>query len=202
MPCSHVSQQWQPFHQFCFIQNRLYVNSSSPEQNGRHFADDMFKRIFLNENIWISNLISLKYVPWGQIDNMSVLDQIIVCRLDGWASSPTRICGTWGRWVNHYGDVIMGTEASQITSLTIVSSTVYSDADQRKHHSSAALAFVRGIHRGPVNSPHILPVTRKMFPFDDVIMKLPHTGYLNTQMYKKISDQAVWRAPFQIMQKR
>ena len=71
---------------------------------------------------------------------------------------------------NHYGDVIMGTMASQITSLTIVYSTVYSDADQRKHQSSASLAFVRGIHRGPVNSPYKWPVTRKMFPFDDVIM--------------------------------
>ena len=47
----------------------------------------------------------------------------------------------------HYGDVIMGAIASQITSLTIVYSTVYSDADQRKHQSSASLAFVRGIHR-------------------------------------------------------
>ena len=71
---------------------------------------------------------------------------------------------------NHYGDVIMGAIASQITSLTIVYSTVYSDADQRKHQSSASLAFVRGIHRRPVNFPHKWPVTRKMFPFDDVIM--------------------------------
>ena len=70
----------------------------------------------------------------------------------------------------HYDDVIMGMMASQITSLTIVYSTVYSDADQRKHQSSASLAFVRGIHRGPVNSPHKWPVTRKMFPFHDVIM--------------------------------
>ena len=64
----------------------------------------------------------------------------------------------------------MGAMASQITSLTIVHSTVYSDADQRKHQSSASLAFVRGIHRGPVNSPHKWPVTEKMFPFHDVIM--------------------------------
>ena len=70
----------------------------------------------------------------------------------------------------HYGDVIMDEIASQITSLTIFYSTVYSDVDQRKHQSSASLAFVRGIHRGPVNSPHKWPVTRKMFPFDDVIM--------------------------------
>ena len=70
----------------------------------------------------------------------------------------------------HYDDVIMTTIASQITSLTIVYSTVYSDADQRKHQSPASLGFVWGIHRGPVNSPHKGSVTRKMFPFDDVIM--------------------------------
>ena len=70
----------------------------------------------------------------------------------------------------NYNDVLMGTMASQITSLTIVYSIVYSGADQRKHQSSASLTFVRGIHRGPVNSPHKTPVTQKMFPFDDVIM--------------------------------
>ena len=70
----------------------------------------------------------------------------------------------------HYCGVIMGAMASQITSLTIVYSTVYSGADQRKHQSSASLAFVRGIHRWLVNSPHKWPVTRKMFPFDNVIM--------------------------------
>ena len=62
--------------------------------------------------------------------------------------------------------------ASQITSLTTVYSIVYSDADQRKHQSSESLAFMRGIHRGPVNSPHKWPVTRKMFPFDNVIMSV------------------------------
>ena len=65
----------------------------------------------------------------------------------------------------------MGSMSSQITSFTIVYSTVYSRADQRKHQSSASLALVRGIHRWPVISPHKGPVTRKMFPFDDVIMK-------------------------------
>ena len=62
--------------------------------------------------------------------------------------------------------------ASQITSLTIVYSIVYSGTDERKHQSSVALAlaFVRGIHRGPVISPHKGPVMWKMFLFDDVIM--------------------------------
>ena len=63
----------------------------------------------------------------------------------------------------HYNDVIMSLTASQITSLMIVYSTVYSDTDQRKHQSSASLAFVRWIHRGPVNSPHKGPVTWKIF---------------------------------------
>ena len=66
-------------------------------------------------------------------------------------------------------DVIMGAIAFQITSLTTVYTIVYSDADQIKHQSSAPLAF-RGIHRWPVNSPHKWPLTRKMFPFGDVIM--------------------------------
>ena len=66
---------------------------------------------------------------------------------------------------------------SQITSLTIVYSTVYSSADQRKQQSSTSLAFVQGIHQWPVNSPHKGPVTLKMFPFDDVIF-IP---FLNTE---------------------
>ena len=71
----------------------------------------------------------------------------------------------------HYNDVIMRAMAYQTTSLTIVYPIVYSGTNQRKHQSSASLAFVRGIHRRPVDSPHKWPVTRKMFPFDDVIMR-------------------------------
>ena len=72
----------------------------------------------------------------------------------------------------HCSDIRMGAMASQITSLTIVYFAVDSGTDQRKRQSSAWLAFVRGIHRWPVNSPHKWPVTRKMFPFDDVVMLL------------------------------
>ena len=172
------------------------------ETNGRHLADDIFKCIFLNENVWIPIKISLTFVPKGRINNIPSLVQIMAWRRPGdkplseplMVSLPTHICVTRPQWVNkpslvqitsrrlfidkslyekmsdHYGDVTMGTITSKITSLTIVYSTVYSDADQRIHRSSASLAFVRGIHRGPVNSPHKWPVARKMFPFDDVIM--------------------------------
>ena len=78
----------------------------------------------------------------------------------------------------HYNGVKMESMASQIISLALVYSTVYSGAD-KKHQSSASLAFVRGIHGGPVNSPHKWPVTRKMFPFDDVIM---HNAEIASQL--------------------
>ena len=99
-------------------------------------------------------------------------------RLSYWKTL-TRLSNLWpfGKSVSvqrllssHYDDVIMTMLASQITSLPVVCSIVYSDVNQRKHQSSASLAFVREIHRGPVNFPHKWPVTRKMFPFDDVIM--------------------------------
>ena len=65
---------------------------------------------------------------------------------------------------------IMRTMVSQITGASIACSAVCSGADQRKHQNSAPLAFVRGIHRWPADSPHKGPVTRKMFPFYDVIL--------------------------------
>ena len=76
----------------------------------------------------------------------------------------------------HYSDVIMSMIASQITSLKIVYSTVYSDSDQRKHKSSMSLAFVGGIYWWPVNSPHKGPVTQKMFSVDVVIVWRSSTG--------------------------
>ena len=85
----------------------------------------------------------------------------------------TKLPVTWDSltlmW-HHYSNVIMGSMASQITSFTIVYSSVYSGANQRKHQSFASLALVRGIHRLPVNSPHKCPVTQKMLLFNDVIM--------------------------------
>ena len=96
-----------------------------------------------------------------------------LCRSWKWCYAHTQCCRD-NALIAHYDDVIMTMLASQITSLTVVYSIVYSGVNQRKHQSSASLAFVREIHRGPVNFPHKWPVTRKMFPFDDVIMGKTH----------------------------
>ena len=91
--------------------------------------------------------------------------------------------------IKHYNGVTMSDIASQITSLAIVYSTVYSDSDQRKLQSPASLAFVRGICRWPVNSPHKGPVTRKMFAFDDVIMWFEYgVLFLSETIYKAVSS--------------
>ena len=81
-----------------------------------------------------------------------------VCsRRQRWEQQLNRMAVFWG----HYNDVIMTETVSQITGVWIVYPNVRSDADQRRHQSSASLAFVRGIHRWPVNSPHKGQVTRK-----------------------------------------
>ena len=74
----------------------------------------------------------------------------------------------------NYSDAIMSVMTSQTNSVSIVYSTVCSGVDQRKHPSSASLAFVRGIHQSPANSPHKGPVQWKMLPFDDVIIAVHH----------------------------
>ena len=83
----------------------------------------------------------------------------------------------------HDNDVIIGAMASQITRLPTIYSTVYSGTDQGKHQSSTSLAFVRGIHRSQVNSPHKGPVTRKIFPYDDVIMDAGTVTHWGTLLY-------------------
>ena len=98
----------------------------------------------------------------------------------------------------HHNGVIMGAMAYQITSLTIIYSIVFSGADQRKHQSSASLAFVRGIHQWPVNSSQRGPVTRKMFPFDDAIILRVSVGLLSFDLSPKcISDGGypIWCNP-------
>ena len=86
------------------------VNTLRPRQNGRHFADDMFKCIFLNENVWITIIISLKFVPKGSINNNTALFQIMAWRRPGdkplseqmMVSLLMHICVTRPQWVNHF----------------------------------------------------------------------------------------------------
>ena len=83
------------------------INTLRPRQNGRHFADDIFKCIFLNENVWILIKISLKFVPKGPINNIPALVQIMAWRRPGdkplsepmMGSSLTHICVTRPQWV-------------------------------------------------------------------------------------------------------
>ena len=119
---------------------------------------------------------SMTHATKGKIRHFDKILSLAICCIVHCRGSPRE---KW-RQSSHYTDVIMGTIASQITSPTIVYSTVYSDADQRKHQSSASLAFVRGIHRRPVNSPHKWPITRKMFPFNGHHEQKHSTGDLTT----------------------
>ena len=83
--------------------NTQAFNTLRLRQNGRHFPDDIFKWISMNENFWISNKISLKYVPLGLIDNIATLIQTMAWRRSGDKSlsepmltcSSTHICVTW-----------------------------------------------------------------------------------------------------------
>ena len=79
----------------------------------------------------------------------------------------------------HYNAITMGAMASQITSLAIVYATVYSDAD-KKNIKAPRYWPGWGIPRGPVNSPHKWPVTRKMVQFDDIIMHRHHHRHLQS----------------------
>ena len=90
------------------------VNTLRPRQNGRHFADDTFKCIFLNENVWIPIKISLKFVPQGPINNIPALVQIMAWRRPGdkplsepmMVRLPTHICVTRPQWVKTSCDLV------------------------------------------------------------------------------------------------
>ena len=117
MPSPHLNHQ---VRQWCGVQNGQKVNTGlykknayntlRPRQNGRHFADDTFHRIFVNENVRISIKYSLKFVPMGPINNILALVQIMAwCRSgDKPLSEPMmasllthiRICVTRPQWVN------------------------------------------------------------------------------------------------------
>ena len=127
-------------------------NITNSHHNGTQHPGFWFTNYFTNNSTSISKKLYVFFKPNGIIP--------VWCQFGSRMTkiSLIYIYITRGQWVNlhahekriavwHYNDVIMTMVASQITSLTVVYSTVYSDADQRKHQSSVSLAFVRGIHR-------------------------------------------------------
>ena len=93
--------------------SKTVLNTLRPRQNGRHFPDDIFKWIFVNENVWISIKISLKFVPRGPVNNIPTLVQVMAWRRPGdkpfsepmMVRLPTHICVTRPQWVNKYSFV-------------------------------------------------------------------------------------------------
>ena len=132
----------------------------------------MFRRYHCDNPYWlhlITKLVSNWNITYELIEQYSVCHPFTLC--------PRAFC-TWTQSSSqHYSDVIMVAMVSPITSLTIVYSTVYQGTDQRKHQNSSSLDFVRGYSPWPVNSPHKGSVTRKIFPFEGVI----------------INDESPWR---------
>ena len=108
------------------------INSHTPKRATHMYTLNFYMMYF--------DSVSFTFVPWGQVE-IYVSHGFIVLTLE----MSTLSWDLSGHF--HYDDVIMTTIASQITSITVVYSIVYSDADQRKHQSSASLAFVWGIHR-------------------------------------------------------
>ena len=105
----------EPVIQEAFLSWRAYgvFNTLRPRQNGRHFADDIFKCIFLNENVWIPTKISLKFFPKGPINNIPALVSIMAWRRPGdkplsepmMVSLATHICVTRPQWVKAVNQV-------------------------------------------------------------------------------------------------
>ena len=111
-----------------------------PRQNGRHFPDDIFKWIFLNENVWISINISLKFVPMGLINNIPILVQVMAWRRPGdkplsepmMVRLPTHICVTRPQWVNSW-------RHQAITGTNVDLSSMSSDMHLWQFHSTSAI---------------------------------------------------------------
>ena len=106
--CSEVNEEMGSLYVNWYF-STIHINTLRVRQDGGHFPDDIFKCIFLNENVWISIKISLKFVPKGPIDNIPSLVQIMAWRWPGdkplsdpvMASLLTHICVTWPQWVNN-----------------------------------------------------------------------------------------------------
>ena len=125
------------------------VNTLGPRQNGHHFADDIFKCIFLNENVWISIKILLKFVPKGPINNIPSLVQIMAWRHPGdkplseamMVNLPTHICITRPQWAKIHDNIM------------------------KWERFPDYWPFVIGNHWSPVDSPHQGPMMQSFDAF-------------------------------------
>ena len=79
----YLTQCWPRFLSPYGVTRPQWVNTSRPRQNGRHFAESIFKCIFLNEDVWFPVKISVKFIPKGPINNFPDLVQIMVWRRPG-----------------------------------------------------------------------------------------------------------------------
>ena len=110
LPISQNDYPLRTSDQACMPWVSMRFNTLRPRQNVRHFADDIFKCIFLNENVGISLKISLKFVPEVRINNIPALVQIMAWNQPGDKplSEPmtddllTHICITWFQWVKKH----------------------------------------------------------------------------------------------------
>ena len=176
-----------------------FINTLRPRRIEQHFADDIFKRIFFNENVWISIEISLKFVPEDPINNIPALVQIMAWRRSGdkplsesmTVSLPTHICVTRPQWVKgYYDDAFTSITLNDIPEFHWPFKTSYDDARRlsfivskfidittvrptaflEKYQWSALLTICKGITSVTVDSPHKWQATQKVFGGHDIIL--------------------------------
>ena len=139
-----------------------WVNTMRPRQNGRDFADDIFKCVFLGEIVWFSIIISLNFVPKGPIDNIPALVQIMAWRRPGdkplselmMVSLQTHICVTRPQWVNRKLQLFRD------HGLYLISGIPHRDRNEMTSEDSVLILRVRVLIYGKVTCRHVLPCWR------------------------------------------
>ena len=171
------------------------LNTLRPGQNGRNFADDIFKCIFLNENVWIPIKILLKFVPKGPINNIPALVQILAWRRPGdkplfepmLVRLPTHICVTRLQWVNSTASGKYDNNFKSIVSKFIIQNNSLHEYVIKWKHFPSYWSFLREIHWSPMDSLSQRPVTRRFDVFFDL------------HLHRCLSKHVIWDAIAPIM---